>query len=1209
MTKRTISSLARACPSGSDSRRAIIDNARSLRSSLGRRIRSKADAIMTRTNDAVPRSRLRNVNVSFVLTFAVVIAVCSGCNRRADPKPSPEKELSGTTAGIGYKPVMLDFRPITRGLTGAPFATRSSRDDMPRFESLPVDQTGIDFAHNWKPPADYKLEIYNSLPGGGVCIGDYDGDDLPDVFLTQANVGCKLYRNLGDMRFEDVTESVGIVTDDKGRGASFVDTDNDGDLDLYLCNDQQSNQLFTNDGKGKFHDIASAAGVDFSGASVTAAFADYDRDGDLDLYLVTNRKEPQHEVTTPRRLGDGSFNIADEDREYLDVIVSKDGRTRVVKAGQFDHLYRNRGDGTFDDVSAEAGLVGCYFGLSATWFDYDGDGWIDLYVSNDFYSPDQLYRNNGDGTFSDVAPIAFPHTPWYSMGTDAADINNDGMMDLMSSDMSATNHYKQKASMGDMGTTGWFLVHPTPGQYMRNALYLNTGTERFMEIASLAGVSDTDWTWSLKFGDFDEDGWIDLYVTNGMNRDWTNSDLRNLSNAAATDEEKMRIWLNSPQRRDPNLVFRNTGDLRFDSVDRDWGLGENRVSYGAALADLDRDGDLDMVVNNAEEAPSVYRNQTANSRRVLIRLDGASNNRRGIGSRIAIETEAGEQIRELTTAQGYMASNEPLIHFGLGDAKRIKRLTVKWPNGMLQQFEDVPTNHYLVISEQAGELTEPAAKPSTIFTSTNAFAAVRHSEIPFDDYARQPLLPNRHSQLGPSVACGDVDGDGDVDAYVGGASGQAGSLLINDSGKFSVRAEGPWETDASYEDLGSTLFDADVDGDLDLYVVSGGVECEANDDVLQDRLYLNDGAGQFTAATTDRLPEIRDSGGVVAPSDFDGDGDLDLFVGGRIIPGQYPISPKSLLLRNDGGNFVDVTDEIAPNLGRAGLVTDACWADSDGDGSDDLVLALEWGSVRVFKNANGRLLDVTETSGIASNVGWYQSISAGDFDGDGDLDLAVGNWGLNTKYHASADQPSLLYYGDFENEGRMRLVEAEFEDEKLYPVRGKSCSTNAMPFLGNKFERFHDFAVASLEDIYTETRLESAHRFAATTLESGVLRNDGTGSFEFIAFPAIAQVAPICGITVGDFNDDGKLDLFLAENFFGPQPETGRADGGISQILIGYGDCTFTPSMANESGIIVIGDATRAMQADLTGDGVPEVIVPTNDGRVYTFTRRSVSSP
>ncbi|MCA9212881.1 MAG: VCBS repeat-containing protein [Planctomycetales bacterium] len=1139
-----------------------------------------------------------------MLSLVSCFSFANGCHRSDNATSSVSRSIGEQSNGsaVSETPVNFQFTKLADGLMAAPLVERVGPSDAMKFKSLPPEKTGIDFAHNWTPPEGYQLEIYNSLPGGGVCIGDYDGDDLPDVFLSQANVGCKLYRNLGAMKFADVTGDVGIAVSDKARGASFIDVDNDGDLDLYVCNDDLPNQLFVNDGTGRFTDNATKAGVDFCGASVTATCADYDQDGDLDLYLVTNRKEPTHEVAAPTVNADGSFYIAQADREYVDVIVDNDGKPRVIKAAQFDRLYRNRGDGTFEDVSGDAGLVGAYFGLSATWWDYNGDGWIDLYVSNDFYSPDQLYRNNGDGTFTDVAPEMFSHTPWYSMGTDAADINNDGLMDLMGSDMSGTNHYKQKASMGDMGTTGWFLVYPTPRQYMRNALYLNSGTSRFQEIAAMAGVSDTDWTWSLKFGDFDEDGWIDLFVTNGMNRDWTNSDLRNLSNAAETDDEKMKIWLDSAQRRDANLAFRNNRDLTFQTIGNEWGISEERVSYGAAIADLDRDGDLDVVVNNAEEAPSVYQNEAIGSHRTVIRLSGKSNNRFGVGSRIEIETEQGKQIRELTTAQGYMASNEPLVHFGLGSAAVISRLSVRWPNGTLQEFSDVPADQYLVISEQSTATREHVEPVKPTFRAIGALDGYKHEEIRFNDFARQPLLPNQHSQLGPMVACADVDNDGDTDVFVGGASGQPSALMINENGDFVIQKSLTWEADETCEDIGAAFLDADADGDMDLYVVSGGVECEPNDEVLQDRLYLNDGSGQFANKTSEWLPQLRESGSVVRPHDFDGDGDVDLFVGGRIIPGQYPLSPNSFLLRNEGGRFVDVTDELAPELRQVGMVTDACWADANGDATLDLLLAIEWSSPKIFSVADGRLTDATGES-LSKLTGWFHSIAAADVDGDGDTDIAVGNWGLNTKYHASVEKPALLYYGDFENEGRMRLVEAEYEDETLFPVRGKSCSTNAMPFLGNKFEKFHDFAVASLEDIYTENRLQTSHRFAATTLASGIFKNDGTGNFDFIPLPTIGQIAPIRGIAIGDFNGDQKLDLFLAENFYGPQPETGRADGGISQILLGNGDCTFHSLPPHESGIVVPGDATGVTQADLDGDGTLELIVPTNDGKIYTFQR------
>jgi hypothetical protein len=1110
------------------------------------------------------------------------------------------------------EPLRAESPARPAAIASRPLAERADDLGSTLFETLPAHRTRIDFTFVWDPPERYKWFFDNTV-GGGVAIGDYDNDGLPDIFLTRGFGGSRLYRNNGDFVFDDATVRAGL--DDKGTWAmssSFADVDNDGDLDLFVCDYDSSNRLYQNLGDGTMIERASEAGLDFTGASIMMAFADYDRDGDLDGYLLTNRYLPAtgriNEVEIIKK--NGRRIIPDELSELVDIIIKPDGREKIIKIGQEDKLYRNNGDGTFSDVTASAGISGRDMGLGIIWWDFNGDGWPDIYVSNDFYGSDKLYRNNRNGTFSDVIEDTVPHTPWFSMGVDAADINNDGLMDLMASDMAATTHYKAKVNMGEMEEQGWFLESAEPRQYMRNAVYLNSGAGRFMEIASLLGLANTDWTWSVKFADFDNDGWIDLFVSNGMTRNWFNSDLRRRARrlGGLNTEEGGNVFLESSPLQETNLAYRNTRGLRFDDVSQDWGLADLGVSFGAATGDIDGDGDLDLVVNNFEAPVSIYRNRSIKGNRVTIRLIGRTSNRYGVGATVRVKSGNQAQMRTLTQASGFASANEPIIHFGFGENETIDVLSVTWPMGQVQRFNRLPTGRAYTISEPSnpGSVSIPDVEPIPMFKGLLLDESFRHEEDDYDDFADQPLLPNRLSRLGPGIALRDVNGDGIEEIYIGGAAGQPGRLLTADSSRpsWSEIPAAIFDAHRSREDMGALFFDSDSDGDADLFVVSGGPGRYPFDARLRDRLYLNDGSGNFEEARAGTLPDIRDSGGTVAAADFDRDGDLDLFVGGRYVPRKYPTTPSSRLLLNESGRFLDATPELAPDLTVTGLVTSALWSDADQDGWLDLLITNEWGSVRLYHNREGHLVDATEEVGFAQYLGWWNSITGRDIDNDGDIDYAVANVGLNTKYHADPNNPVLLYYGNFGLKGKMRLVEASYEGEEIYPIRGRSCSTIAIPHLGLEFESFHEFANASLDEIYTSDRLERAERLAVNTLESGLFLNDGNGRFHFRPLPRLAQAAPGFGLVLTEVDGDGHADLFMVQNFFGPQPETGQMDGGVSILLLGNGDGAFSPVWPNRSGLFAYGDANALSSVDLNDDDWVDFAITQNDGPLIAFENR-----
>jgi hypothetical protein len=1140
-----------------------------------------------------------------LLWIMVVALMCPGCSQfaRADQvglkadKEAPDHRKSRDSAPTAGRPSTLS------GVQAEPLRRPRGHYSGPRFELLAPDHSGVDFQLQLPDLENNIKQLIFLNAFGGICTGDFDGDGLVDFYVSSPAGGHKLYRNLGDFRFQDATEEAGLAADTFwGTGATFVDIDNDGDLDLYACAYDAPNRLYVNRGADvagniHFQDQAHRYGLDFRGASMTMAFADIDNDGDLDGYLATTAKAPPpgtrfsviYEGKVPK--------IPPHLAEYWQFIYRPGEQVSRTEAGQFDHLYRND-DGHFVDISREAGIDGPYFTLSATWWDFNADSLPDLYVANDFYGPDMLYRNDGDGQFTEVIQEVVPHTPWFSMGSDVGDVNNDGLVDFLATDMSATTHYREKVMMGNMDDL-WFLDLAEPRQYMRNALYVNSGTGRMLEAAYLCGVASTDWTWNPLLADLDNDGRLDLFVTNGILRDTMNSDLSAYAEQhfQGGSREWARFWAGQEMRKEVNLAFRNEGDLQFTRTEQEWGLNHAGVSLGAAVADFDNDGDMDLVVSNADAPVSIYRNKSQDANSITVRLAGTASNRRGLGATVHLRAGGVQQVRYVTMTRGWLSSSAPVLHFGLGDAQGVSELSIDWPSGRRQVLRDLGANQAYIVSEpdeaEGGpHPVDTARKP--FFAPSSPIADARHTENEFDDFAKQPLLPHRMSMMGPALAAADIDDDGDEDFFLGGAAGQSGRLVVNHQGQLQARSVEAFDVHQDCEDTAAVFLDVESDGDEDLVVVSGSVEQAPGNPMYRDRLYLNDGHGGFTFAP-DRLPDDRENGSVAAACDYDLDGDADLFIGSRCVPGEYPTSGTSRLLVNSEGRFEEAAP---PALADCGMVTDAVWADLNQDGRMDLTLATDWGPLKVFLNEEGRLRDATRDCGLDRFLGWWTAITAADVDGDGDQDLVAGNFGLNTKYRASQKKPELLYYGVFDESERPHVIEAKYDGDVCVPRRGFSCSQNAMPFLKDKLQTFHNFASATLPELYGQSRLADAVRLEANTLESGIFINEGSGEprFTFRPLPRLAQIAPSLDLLTNDFNSDGNVDLFMLHNFYGPQRETGRMDGGLSLLLLGDGTGGFEPVWPVQSGIVLPADPRRAVVTDLDADGGRDLFVAINDG-------------
>ena len=1089
-----------------------------------------------------------------------------------------------------------------------------------RFVRLEDSRTGIDFVSRLLSDHPYAYLYHSGMTCSGLAAGDLNGDGRPDLVLANGPGPNAVYLQTGKtFQFENVTDAVGedfVGADRWASGVALADVDNDGDLDIFVCNYESPNQLFINqtssDGIVRFEERATVAGVNVTDASHFANFCDFDNDGDLDFYLLTNR------VESP----DGSLSKLPIDFERPGVPKLLPGFERyfgiwkvdfdnwgVEPVGRSDYLFRNDGTGPdgqvrFTDVTKSAGIAGRGDGLSCTWFDYDQDGDSDLYVCNDFISEDRFYVNNGDGTFSNRISESMAHTTWFSMGSNFGDIDNDGDFDLMVADMAATSHYKSKVTMGIMGGMEQQRAnHSNPPQYMRNALHLNEANGTFREAAYLAGLSSSDWTWAVKMNDFDSDGRLDVFLTNGVPREMNHSDIT-ITQEMLAGKHMWEFFKDGEMRKEKNLAFRNEGDLKFTDVSKEWGLDHLGASYGAAAADFDGDGDLDLAVMNLEENVAVYENTSEGNSWVTIRLRGKTANRYGVGSTVTLVAGKQKWIRQLQPGVGYHSYDQPILHFGLGDLQKVDSAIVRWPGGHEQIIEEVSINQHIEITQDVGSKgTNVDAKPedpSPMFTESYALEDLWHQENKFDDFALQPLLPHELSSEGPCMAWGDVNGDSYLDVFVGGSAGSIAEIRMGDgNGNFRTLFTSVFAKDAAAEDPAAQFADIDGDGDLDLVVGRGSYEFEEGDALQRNAVFINDGSGNFTRANEETVPDSKSNTGPIAVCDFDQDGDVDMFVGSRVRNGEYPLSNASELWLNQNGVFSVATD--VADLERLGLVTAAAWADVDGNGWQDLIVSREWDTVAVFLNENGRLVRSDQTGDLGQRTGWWGDVSCGDIDGDGDVDILASNVGLNTKYKASLKKPMVVFYGDFDGSGKAHIVEGKQEGNICYPERGRSCSSNAMPFIREKFKTFHEFGMASLVDVYGDDKLKSATRFEANTFEHGVFVNNGTGKFTFTPLPRICQIAPSRSSLLADLDKDGDLDIVLGQNFFGPQAETGRYDGGVSQILLNDGLGQFSPVSVRESGVSVREAVTATSVGDLNGDGKVEIIFALNNGPVKVF--------
>ena len=1064
-----------------------------------------------------------------------------------------------------------------------------SKLQQKRMELLPSSKTAITFTNKVVETDQQNFFKYEEIyDGSGVALGDINNDGLVDIFFGGNSVADKLYLNKGNFQFEDISKASGIS--DKANfgwslGVSMVDINGDGWLDIYVCRaggekepSKRANKLFINNKDNTFTESAAAYGIANTDFSRQATFFDYDNDGDLDMYLA-NHANP--------------YEKSDQMPEH----------SRKIKAGiiKTDYFYENV-NGKFIDKTKTVGIHNFGFLFSPLAVDINSDGFQDIYVSADFEEADAYYQNLGNKKFKNRINEGIRHLSNSSMGVDISDMNNDGFPDIFVLDMAPYDHVRSKIYMKSMNPQKFYNMrkYGFHSQYMQNTLQYNNGDDTFSEIAQLSGIAKTDWSWGPLFFDMDNDGFKDLFISNGIKHNFLLKDLKQIVKTKVnklgrqlTLDEIMKIV---PTEITPNIAFKNNGDNTFTQVSDQWFSNLNFNSNGFAYADLDNDGDLDLVVNNMENPASIYKNNASNNW-LKFKIKGKGLNTNGVGTKVWFNYKGKKQYAELQPVRGYFSSSAPELSFGISDLAEIPEIHVVWNAKEETLLKNIKANTTVKIAyEQATKTKIKKVKEHMLLTKLNPLKMgirYKHQENIFDDYRLQKLLPHSQAQNGPFITKADVNGDGLEDFFVGGARGQSGELYLQKTNGNFQKTNGVWSQDKAYEDLGVLFFDADGDKDMDLYVVSGGASYPAGDNMYQDRLYLNLGKGRFKKAIN-ALPKNNISGQDVVASDFDNDGDLDLFVGGRIIPDKYPFAPKSQLLRNDGkGVFTDVTFDIATDLMKKHNVSSAVFSDYDNDGDQDIITVGQWTPIQVYENTNGQFKAKAIPS-LKNTVGLWFTISQFDIDNDGDMDYFVGNLGLNTKFKTTHGKQFSIYVNDFDNNGSFDIILAAKYKGKLVPSRGKQCSSEQVPSLKQKFTSYKSFANAGLKDIFEPSKLSGGFHAKANFTYSIFLENKGNGSFEIHQLPLKAQFAPITDFAFVDLDKDGKKELLTVGNLYPVEVETVRYDASYGNAFK-FQDGTFKEMPLSKSGFSTFGDSRRILPIG------NKIIVTNNDAPMDIF--------